>query len=243
MAPEKRPAFQFYPRDFLSDERVRQMSHTERGIYITLLCLCWLETSLPLETDVLAKVVGMPIKRFTALWENSVLRKCFQLEEDGRLHHKRLDEERTKQTKFSRRQTDNANARWQASGNAVALPSQSPREEERRQKIVLSEKGSGEKPAAVDVAERGAALIQHYAAWYSQYRNGARLRLVGSPLEFGDACSLCETWDDQRLEKLAKIVLTTNDDFIAGTDRSFKIFALKASWADDRLRQAESGAA
>jgi hypothetical protein len=41
------------------------------------------------------------------------------------------------------------------------------------------------------------------------------------------------------LEKLAKIVLTTDDPFIAGTDRSFKIFALKASWADDRLRQWE----
>ncbi len=44
------------------------------------------------------------------------------------------------------------------------------------------------------------------------------------------------TWDDARIEKLAKIILTTDDPFVAGTDRSFRIFALKASWADDRLR-------
>jgi hypothetical protein len=36
----KSPAFQFYPKDFLTDENVRVMSLQERGAYITLLCLC-----------------------------------------------------------------------------------------------------------------------------------------------------------------------------------------------------------
>lgn len=70
-------------------------------------------------------------------------------------------------------------------------------------------------------------------------RGGARLRLMGNSLEFEDACRLCETWDDARLERLAGVVLTTDDEFITKTDRSFKIFALKASWADDKLRQWE----
>jgi len=60
--------------------------------------------------------------------------------------------------------------------------------------------------------------------------------LIGNSLEFQDACSLVAEWDDARLEKLAILVLTTDDPFIAGTDRSFKIFAIKASWADDKLK-------
>lgn len=93
-----------------------------------------------------------------------------------------------------------------------------------------------------NVDERPRILIERYRLeWYPKYRHGARLRIVGSPIEFQDAVSLCETWDDDRLEKLARIVLTTDDEFISGTDRSFHIFALKASWADDRLKQAEQG--
>jgi uncharacterized protein YdaU (DUF1376 family) len=184
---DKSPAFQFYPKDFLTDERVVLMSNTEVGIYVRLLCFCWLEGTLPLETVSLAHMARMPLKQFTRLWENSIVKTCFKLsDEDGRLHHKRLDEEREKQ----------ASAPADCGKNST---------------------------------RRGMPSIG----------NGARLRLIANSLEYQDAESLVRTWPDERLEKLAKIVLTTDDPFIAGTDRSFKIFALKASWADDRLRQWE----
>lgn len=97
---------------------------------------------------------------------------------------------------------------------------------------------------AKELTARAGRLRQElYPAWFAKYRQGAKLLLVASPLEFQDALTLVETWDDARLEKLARIVLTTDDSWISGTDRSFKIFVKKASWADDRLRQAESGAA
>jgi hypothetical protein len=98
------------------------------------------------------------------------------------------------------------------------------------------EKGSGEKP---DLGERARWLLESYPEWFQQARGGAKLRIVFNSLQFGDAMSLCETWDNARLEKLAKLVLTTDDPFISGTDRGFKIFAMKASWADDRLKQWE----
>lgn len=101
-------------------------------------------------------------------------------------------------------------------------------------------------PAAneTDVGQRAERLLTVYKqTWYPLYRHGAKLRLISNSLEFAEACTMCETWDDARLEKLAQVVLTTNEDFVAATDRSFKIFVTKASWADDRLRQAESGAA
>lgn len=100
-------------------------------------------------------------------------------------------------------------------------------------------KGSGENPTLEQRAQR--LREELYPRWYSTYRHGARLRipLIANSLEFSDALSLVQTWDDTRLEKLARIVLTTNDEFIAGTDRGFKIFALKAGWADNRLCEIE----
>ena len=85
------------------------------------------------------------------------------------------------------------------------------------------------------VAAKAGALLAIYAELYPKYRHGARLRLIHNSLEFQDACSLVELWDLPRLEKLAVLVLTTDDEFSSKTDRSFKIFALKASWADDKL--------
>lgn len=110
-----------------------------------------------------------------------------------------------------------------------------------RDKSTSSEK---EEKKNDDLGERAGTLLQElYPAWYAKYRRGARLRLVSNTLAFHDALSVVTTWDDARIEKLARIVLTTDEPFIASTDRSFRIFAMKASWADDRLTEAESGAA
>lgn len=84
-------------------------------------------------------------------------------------------------------------------------------------------------------SDRAAALLKKYRDLYAIHRNGAKLRLLNNTLEYGDACTLVDLWDDARLEKLAVIVLTSDEDFIQKTDRSFRIFAMKASWADDKL--------
>jgi uncharacterized protein YdaU (DUF1376 family) len=251
---DKSPAFQFYPKDFLTDERVVLMSNTEVGIYVRLLCFCWLEGTLPLETQALARMARMPIKQFTRLWENSIVKTCFKLsDEDGRLHHKRLDEERDKQRTYNKGQSESgkrgAEARW-GGDERRATPRAAHSEPITVPHVVAidspmakngsSSPSSSASPPAVSQSERAGRLREElYPEWYAKYRHGARLRLVANSLEWQDAESLVRTWPDDRLEKLAKIVLTTDDPFIAGTDRSFKIFALKASWADDRLRQWE----
>lgn len=54
----KSPAFQFYPGDhFLSDANVASMTFEERGIYMTLLCHCWIEGSLPVTHEELLKLL------------------------------------------------------------------------------------------------------------------------------------------------------------------------------------------
>lgn len=243
MAAERVPAFQFYPKDFLTDERVQLMSHTERGVYITLLCMCWLEKTLPLETKQLAMLVNMPLARFTKLWEHSPIKQCFQVNEDGRLHHKRLDVERDKQDTYRRRQADAAAVRWEKRVDATALPAQCPRvadEEEKR--LVVTEGVQGKPPRSSlvedDIGKRAAQLVERYGVLFSQHQRGARYRPRPN-LDWVEACDLCRIWSNERLEQLAVIVLTTNDPWISKTDRAFKIFAMKASWADARLAKLE----
>jgi uncharacterized protein YdaU (DUF1376 family) len=115
------PAFQFYPRDFLSSAKVDRMPMTERGAYITLLSRCWLDDGLPTDMSELAAMVRMRPSQFVRMWTNSQLGKCFY-EQRGRFQHDRLDRERAVQSAYKRRQTDAANKRWQSHGNATAMP-------------------------------------------------------------------------------------------------------------------------
>src|SRR3990167_1578952 len=104
MAAESSPAFQFYPKDFLTDGNVAVMSLEERGAYITLLCLCWQECSLPNDTKRLAQIVGVPQRIFLRIWP--AIKVCFTQRDDGRFIQGRLEKERAKQDAYRRRQSD-----------------------------------------------------------------------------------------------------------------------------------------
>ena len=258
MAAEVSPCFQFYPRDFLADERVRLMSHTERGIYITLLCLCWTEQTLPADPQHLARLVHVKPATFTRLW-SGVLSQCFALGPDGRLHQKRLDLEREKQARRRQRASDAANERWQSQSTAppmrshpISIANGMPRagagaanSKQQAANPDRGKEGAGEKPdGETALFQRAGRLVNElYPLWFERFRAGARLPVMHGPMEFERAVVLCRTWDDARLEKLARIVLTTDERWISGTDRGFRVFAEKASWADDRLRQVEQGRA
>jgi len=92
----KPPAFQFYPKDFLSDINVSVMSMEERGIYITLLSHCWLEGWLPNGSTKLQRICNYP-SSWKKSWSN--IKHCFY-ENGGKLYHKRLEEERLKQLEW-----------------------------------------------------------------------------------------------------------------------------------------------
>lgn len=109
MAHAKRttaPAFQFYPKDFLSSTKVDEMTMTERGVYITLMSRCWMDDGLPSDLPALARMARMKVSQFERLWNNGPLHECFY-QRDEKLHHRRLDEERKKQHEYHRRQSDN----------------------------------------------------------------------------------------------------------------------------------------
>jgi uncharacterized protein YdaU (DUF1376 family) len=102
---EKSPAFQFYPKDFLSSSKVGRMSLTEIGAYALLLSHSWLEGGLPIDIDEIAKLVKVPAPRFARMWAGSI-GECF-VQRGDRLINERLEVERVKQATNRQRATDN----------------------------------------------------------------------------------------------------------------------------------------
>jgi uncharacterized protein YdaU (DUF1376 family) len=113
------PAFQFYPNDFLGSTKVQQMSATEVGAYVLLLCACWLDGSIPSDTARLARIARMKEAQFARVWSH-LLKECFA-ERGDRFINTRLESERKKQTDYRKKQKDRADKRWESHGNATAL--------------------------------------------------------------------------------------------------------------------------
>lgn len=110
------PAFQFYPKDFLSSSRVQRMSLTEVGVYIVLLSHAWLAGGIPTEPNEIAKIVKVPAVRFAKMWRGA-LSECF-VKRGNVLINERLDKERRKQLAFREKQA----AFGKKGGRRVALP-------------------------------------------------------------------------------------------------------------------------
>jgi uncharacterized protein YdaU (DUF1376 family) len=138
---EPSPAFQFYPRDFLSDERVRIMDATARGVYITLLCVCWIEGSLPVEDRAIQRIGDCSAEDWARIRDDVLV--CFT-ENDGRYRHGRLDRERQKQAEYAAKQAESgrlgARGRWRKDGKPMRSP-----------------KGRHSKPIATPMANNGSA--------------------------------------------------------------------------------------
>jgi uncharacterized protein YdaU (DUF1376 family) len=127
------PAFQFYPRDFVSDPAVLLMTPEERGGYVMLLCHAWIAAEpgvLPDDDRTLAILSGLG-DRWLAC--RPALERAFDLT-NGRWVQKRMVRERHAQKTrvgiASRVGRLGAKARWHkdkdADGNAEAMPKHGP---------------------------------------------------------------------------------------------------------------------
>lgn len=116
MAPNKSPAFQFYPKDFMAGTAT--MSLQEVGAYMRLLCYAWDTGSIPNEPDERARICVCSKAQERELWKK--VGKKFSLQDDA-LINERMEEERKKQSEYRRRQSDkgkaSAAARQQPDGN------------------------------------------------------------------------------------------------------------------------------
>lgn len=102
-----------------------------------------------------------------------------------------------------------------------------------------------QKPQPVDsaspsdeLAERAGTFVREtYPRLYAECRKGARY--VSKPnLDYLEAVELCRVWDDARLEKIARVFLTTDHEFAEKGSRTMAQFRAMASWCDSRLVEA-----
>ena len=112
---DKRPAFQFYQQDFLSDINVISMNPSQRGIYITLLSVCWIQGKIPSDSKTIAKLFGCHSIDMAELdFVISTFKK--HPKRKGFLIHPRLELERAKQDanriKRVKAGKDGAEKRW-----------------------------------------------------------------------------------------------------------------------------------
>lgn len=85
-----------------------------------------------------------------------------------------------------------------------------------------------------DVTERAGRFIERYEELYEKHRNARYL--VRPQRDYQSAVELCRTWtDDARLDKIAAIFLTTDNDFAVKGSRTIPQFAALASWCDSQL--------
>ena len=99
----KTPAFQFYPADWLSSQRVQMMTLEEEGAYIRLLCYCWNHGSIPSDPELIARLVGKScsIEVATSVQRMFNARSTdveSSFNEDSTMVHDRLEREKQKQS-------------------------------------------------------------------------------------------------------------------------------------------------
>ncbi len=247
MSIETSPAFQFYVKEWRSSRAIMRMSFAQQGMYLNMLLEQWENLNVPDDPAACAELIGGSVTEWTKAWP--VLRRKFvPAEESGRVLNLRLETERAKQRSHSKRSSDKgkkgADARWHRHQPAMAQASASHAQPMPNDGFALPiaiaiatpDKRTHVEATENELVERASRLRQEtYPRLYAKYRHGAKLVIFANPIELNDAMVLVKQWDDARLEKLATLVLTSDDEWISRTDRGFKVFVKKASWADERL--------
>jgi uncharacterized protein YdaU (DUF1376 family) len=88
------PYYPMFPKDFDASEKVRVMTWSERGLYITLLNHSWLNDGLPVDAEHVRRVCGADRDEFAQMWPQ--VERCFPETDDGRRRNPRQEEERVK---------------------------------------------------------------------------------------------------------------------------------------------------
>lgn len=143
--------------------------------------------------------------------------------------------------KMRRRRYDERNASGNASADAERTPNVSSGVYVRgdlRKKINGTSYARGTNPDdfKADTLSRVAPFIERYKALYVKHRKGAHY-LSHPQKDFPEAALLCETYDDERLDKLAAVFLQTDHEFAEKGSRTLAQFRSMASWCDHRLKE------
>jgi uncharacterized protein YdaU (DUF1376 family) len=126
--PEKPPAFQFYPKDWLSDSNVARMPFAVKGMYIDLIAITWLDVYIPSDPAELAAMLKASTEEMTIAYPH--LERCFRRapRKVGVWIHPRLEKEREVQSRRRKARSvsgaSGAKARWDQQNGDIQNGSQ-----------------------------------------------------------------------------------------------------------------------
>jgi hypothetical protein len=125
------PSYQWYPRQYFTDEKVLFMSLEERGAYRELLDRCHIEGSIPDDPAKLAVMLRIDAEHAARIWEH--VRQCFEPVPGapGRMQNAHMLRIREKaeewRSKRSEQASKAANARWNKQrGDGIESPASPP---------------------------------------------------------------------------------------------------------------------
>lgn len=99
--------FPFYYQAWMTDMNVQMLSHSEKGLYIDMLCSCFNEDGLPTDHKMLKRL-------FKCDEDDLQMVVTLFHERDGKLHNKKLDEIKADQAEVSKKKSEAGKASAQA---------------------------------------------------------------------------------------------------------------------------------
>jgi hypothetical protein len=110
----KRPAFQFYPKQWLADDQVMRMNWEQRGMHMHLICIAWQQhpaCTLPDNDEDLMAWLNLSDKEY---WLEKLKPRIFSAWKfiNGRWVQEGLSREFIKQNEYKKSRSENAKKRW-----------------------------------------------------------------------------------------------------------------------------------
>lgn len=257
------PAFQFYTQDFVAGTVT--LTTEEVGAYMLLMCHCWDKGAIPKDITLMSRITRLTPKKMQSTW--SALASKFRETEGGYIQP-RIERERQKQADYRRRQAEASRKRWESQAisqpHAEPIPVDIPEASQRAPKPIpkasssvfslqssSSDFNQEDAPEETGTQESDADLgshvepsevsefIRRFCELYSKHRFGARY-LIARKKHVPIIRNLLRTFDLVRLVKMSTVLLTTTDDWVAGTDRGIGILSVKASFIDGQIAEYEA---
>ena len=115
MSTTKSPAFPFYAKDWLADDKRTEMSAAQRGVYVDLLAYQWNNGSVPTDPADMARITGEPPAVMRRLFTGQ-LEAAFPVNGNGRRKNPKLEMWRADQEEYRARRSEagraGAKGRW-----------------------------------------------------------------------------------------------------------------------------------
>ena len=183
--------FPFYYQAWMTDMNVQMLSHSEKGLYIDMLCSCFNEDGLPTDHKMLKRL-------FKCDEDDLQMVVTLFHERDGKLHNKKLDEIKADQAEVSKKKSEAGKASAQARKakrlaqvtpvehvlkSVATEPQQNPTSREEKSRV---EKSKEKDTTASDDAERV------YQAYPRKTAKQAGLKAINKALKTMTAEQLVE---------------------------------------------------